>query len=123
MLLLTEKKIRSNVAGNVLRLRGERSQPEIARLCSCDEWKPNATTIDRIEKGMHSLKIFTVYRLAVALEVSLQDLISRVIQEPKEPKKPAKKRNSGRGKKPNKTSVDSLIKSDKVSRSADFDDL
>lgn len=71
----TDKDLQETIAGNVKRLRGERSFSEIAKACSTDDWTCYPATIQQVETCRHMPGTGLIVRLAAALGVSPNEIL------------------------------------------------
>jgi transcriptional regulator with XRE-family HTH domain len=74
--ILTDSQALENIAANVRRLRGKRTLGEIAKACSCEEWRAYPATIQQIESGRHLPSAGLLARVARAFGVTADDLLS-----------------------------------------------
>lgn len=74
--MITDTKALENIARNLARFRGDRSYSAIARDCTTPEEKAYPATIERIEKGRHMPGAGLLCRLAEALGVTVDALLS-----------------------------------------------
>ena len=79
--VLTDDEARGIIAENVRRLRGARSYSEIARACSTDDWKAYPATIQQVENQRHLPGAGLLARLAEALGVTPNDLLTPLRNE------------------------------------------
>ncbi len=66
-----------NISANVRRLIGDRSFSEIARACCTPDWTCYAATIEKIANGKNMPGAGLLARLAEALGVTPNDLLSQ----------------------------------------------
>jgi transcriptional regulator with XRE-family HTH domain len=74
--VISDADAKKNIAANVHRLRGERSFGQLAKACSTPKWKAYPATIQQIENGDHMPGAGLLARLAEALGVTPNDLLS-----------------------------------------------
>lgn len=76
MQVLTDEQTKRNIAANVSRLQGDLSYGELARRCSLPTDRIYPSAIQRIARGESMPGAGLLARLAEALGVSVDDLIS-----------------------------------------------
>lgn len=87
--MISDAQAKDNIAANVRRLRGDRSFGEIARACSTEDWHAYPATIQQIETGRHLPSAGLLARVAEALGVTPNDLLSPPPQPPPKNKRRA----------------------------------
>lgn len=76
MPVLSDQQALANIAANVTKYIGDRSYAEIARECTTPMERAYPATIERIAKGKHMPGAGLLARLAEALGVTVDDLLS-----------------------------------------------
>jgi transcriptional regulator with XRE-family HTH domain len=74
--VISDEKAKANIAANVRRLRGDRSFGEVARACCTKDWHAYPATIQQIESGRFMPGSGLLARVAEALGVTANDLLS-----------------------------------------------
>lgn len=73
--MITDSEALHVIAANCRRLRGTKSQSQVARECSTEDWKCYPATIQQIEAGHHMPGAGLLARLAEALGVTPNELL------------------------------------------------
>ncbi len=73
--MIIKERMQAAIAANLKRLRGDRSQAEIARLCTTPDWKCYPATIQQIESGCHLPSLVIAHHIAEVLGVSIDELL------------------------------------------------
>lgn len=73
---MTDQQAKLNIAANLLRLREGKSYSQLAREVSTDDEKIYPATIERIEKMRHMPGVGLLSRIAEALGVSVDTMLS-----------------------------------------------
>ncbi len=81
--MLSNNDALANIAANLTRLRNGKSFSQLARECSTEDETAYPATIERIEKGRNMPGAGLLSRLAEALGVTADDLLSEPPNPPK----------------------------------------
>lgn len=70
------------IGANLRLLRGNRTLQDVCDRCTTDSWTCYPANIDQIERGVHMPSVAVLYRIAMGLGVTLNDLVAEPIAIP-----------------------------------------